>query len=126
VIEQEDRPDRKTYTITAEGRQELRRWLLRPLPPEKARDAHLIHVFFAGQLDDQAIVAMLAREAGASRDLVARYDQVHAASEPYVEMAGSARETFFWMLTLDFGVRMAQARLDWLESVIERKDHPLE
>jgi DNA-binding PadR family transcriptional regulator len=129
VVEQQERPDRKVYSITGEGREELRRWLLKPLPLEKSRHATLIQVFFAGQLDDQTILALLEREADQARELVARYGAVPAASEPYVDMVGSAREAFFWMLTLDFGVQMAQAKLAWLESVIQRikdKEHPSE
>jgi DNA-binding PadR family transcriptional regulator len=129
IVEQEDRPDRKVYSITDEGRTELRDWLAKPLPLEKARHATLIQVFFAGQLDDQAILSILEREASTTRELIARYDQVPAASVPYVDMVGSAREAFFWMLTLDFGVHMAQAQLAWLEGVIQRiknSEHPSE
>ena len=127
VVEQEDRPDRKVYSITDEGRQELRGWLAKPLPLEKARHATLIQVFFAGQLDDQAILSMLEREANATRELIARYSEVPEASAPYVDMVGSAREAFFWLLTLDFGVHITQAKLAWLESVIQRiknQEHP--
>ncbi|HNO95162.1 MAG TPA: PadR family transcriptional regulator, partial [Anaerolineales bacterium] len=32
IIPQEGKPNRKEYQITAEGRSELRRWLITPLP----------------------------------------------------------------------------------------------
>jgi hypothetical protein len=39
----------------------------------------------------------------------------------------SPRETFFWTLILEMDIKMAQAQLEWIESVIQRiknKEHP--
>src|SRR5208283_4665116 len=53
VVEQENRPDRKVYTITKAGREELRHWLTTPLEMDDVRSASLVQVFFSGQLADQ-------------------------------------------------------------------------
>ena len=127
VVPQEDRPARKVYHITEVGRKELRRWLTAPLPFKDSRHAALIQVFFAGQLSDEEILAMLQREAEPLRTALERYDRVPQKSAPFTERIGSPRETFFWMLTLEYGVKMAQASLEWLESVIQRiedRQHP--
>ena len=87
----------------------------------------MIQVFFAGQLSDEEILAMFKREAEPLRALLARYDEVPQDIAPFVETVGSPREAFFWMLTLEYGIRMAQAALEWMESVIQRieqKQHP--
>lgn len=129
VIQQEDRPNRKVYTITETGRAELRRWLTEPLPAHKERHTSLIQVFFSGQLSDAEILAMFEQEAERLRERLARYDQVPQQSAEYVATINSPRETFFWMLTLEFGIKMAQASLEWVESVIQRienKQHPAE
>lgn len=39
-------PHRNLYRVTAAGRRELRRWLLEPLPPPRARDDGLARVAF--------------------------------------------------------------------------------
>jgi PadR family transcriptional regulator, regulatory protein AphA len=127
VVEQDDRPDRKVYHITEAGREELHRWLTTSLPPKPVRSAPLIQVFFAAQLSDEEILAMFERWAERTRALLARYDQVPQESAEYNETAGSPRDTFFWMLTLELGIKSAQAQLEWLESVIRRireKQHP--
>lgn len=127
IVEQQDHPDRKVYHITDSGRQELAHWLSTPLPAQKTRHASLIQVFFAGQLDDEAIIAMLEREADHMRSLLQNYAQVPAQCLPYEEMVNSPREAFFWKLTLEMGNRMAQAQLAWLEDVIQRLqngEHP--
>jgi PadR family transcriptional regulator AphA len=127
LVEQEDRPDRKVYHITPAGREELRRWLTTPLPPHEPRSAPLIQVFFAGQLSDEEILETFRRGAEELRRVLERYGQVPQESRAYVEGASSPRETFFWLLTLECGIKMAQAQLEWLESVIRRienKEHP--
>ena len=127
VVPQKDRPARKVYHITEVGRQELRRWLTAPLPFRDSRHASLIQVFFAGQLSDEEILAMLKREAEPLRAALERYDRVPEMSAPFIETIDSPREAFFWMLTLEYGIRMAQASLEWIESVIQRiedRQHP--
>jgi DNA-binding PadR family transcriptional regulator len=120
IVEQEDRPDRKLYHVTEEGQAELRRWLTTPPPQRDVREASLIQVFFAGQLSDEEILEIFKREAQHLRGMLERYDRVPQESSPYVEMVGSLRETFFWMLTLECGMVSVRAHLGWVESVIER------
>jgi DNA-binding PadR family transcriptional regulator len=127
VVAQEDRPDRKEYSITAAGREELHRWLRTPVPHEGHRMAALIQVFFAGQLPDEEIVPIFERAAAELRDALAQYEAIPGQIDEYIAMVDSPREVFFWMLTLECGVQMAEAQLNWLESVIERlqnKQHP--
>lgn len=126
IVEQQDHPDRKVYHITEAGREELRRWLAVPLP-HTIRLAELIQVFFAGQLSDAEILAMLKRMAEPLRELLERYSHVPQESQVYAETVGSPREVFFWMLTLEFGIINARTQLEWLESAIRRienKQHP--
>jgi PadR family transcriptional regulator AphA len=126
VIEQDDRPDRKVYHITEVGREELRRWLTTPLPFEEVRHTSLIQVFFAAQLSDEEILDIFEREAEQLRERLARYSRIQQESAQYLEI-GSPREVFFWMLTLEFGIKATQSRLEWAESVIQRlknKEHP--
>jgi DNA-binding PadR family transcriptional regulator len=120
VVKQEDRPDRKVYHITEEGKAELGRWLTTPLPQRDVREATLIQVFFAGQLSDGEILEIFEREAEHLRGILERYDQVPEESLPYFEMVGSPREAFFWMLTLECGIVNMRGHLGWVESVIER------
>jgi PadR family transcriptional regulator, regulatory protein AphA len=117
VVEQDEAPDRKVYHLTEAGRAALREWLATPHPPEKARLASLIQVFFAAQLDNAEILALLEAEAQDIKASLAYYDHVPQQSTSYIEM-GSAREIFFWRLTLDYGIKTAQARLAWVEQAI--------
>ncbi len=129
LVQQEDRPNRKVYSITETGQAELQRWLTRPLPPTDERHASLIQVFFSGQLSDDDILAIFEQEAEQTCEMLKRYAQVPQRSAEYVTTVNSPRDTFFWMLTLEYGTKVAQASLEWTESVIQRiknGQHPSE
>ena len=119
-VPQEDRPDRKVYHITEAGRAELIQWLSGPPPMDSPRSAPLIQVFFAGQLSDEEVLAKFEGYAAIMRAFLDQYDQVPDHLGPFQDEIPSPREHFFWLLTLENGVRNMRANLEWAESVIER------
>ena len=119
-VPQDDRPDRKVYSITDAGRAELLRWLAGPPPMGEPRSAPLIQVFFAGQLSDAEVLEKFVGYAAVMRSILNLYDQVPGQLGPFREEITSAREHFFWLLTLENGVANMRANLAWAESVIER------
>jgi PadR family transcriptional regulator, regulatory protein AphA len=120
VIEQSERPDRKVYHITAAGRDELLNWLAGEVPAQTNRTAPLIQVFFAAQLSDEEVLAIFERAAERVRGVLAHYDEVPIQLQALTETVRSPRERFFWDLTLESGTRTMQARLAWIEDVIQR------
>ena len=119
-ISQEDRPDRKVYHITDAGRAELLQWLAGPPPLDEPRSAPLIQVFFAGQLSDEEVLTKFEGFAAIMRAILSQYDQVPGQIGPYQQEIISPREHFFWLLTLDNGIRNMRANLEWAESVIDQ------
>lgn len=120
VIEQQDKPDRKVYHITKAGRAELRRWLSTTLALKEPHQADLIQIFFAAQLNDEEILSLLRQKAEQLRATLEHFGQIPQASAAYAKHVNSPRDVFFWMLTLDYGVKNAQAELEWVQSVIEQ------
>lgn len=120
VIHQKDHPDRKVYSITVTGRDELLRWLTTPLKRAETRSASLIQVFFAGQLNDEQILEMFEREAIYLRSILEPIETMPGFVSPVVSSVGSPRDQYFWMLTMENGVKIAYSQLEWIESVIER------
>lgn len=120
VVEQDDRPDRKVYHITPAGKEALRQWLSIPIPFGSDHLDALIQVFFAAQLDDQSILAAFQQQAQMLRERLTAFEQIPKQSEAYLQMVNSPRDVFFWTLTLDYGVRVNQAKLQWIEAAVER------
>jgi DNA-binding PadR family transcriptional regulator len=119
-VAQEDRPDRKVYHITSAGREELVGWLSGQPPMEGPRSAPLIQVFFAGQLSDEQVLEKFEGYAAIMRAILERYEGVPDQLGPFQEEIPSSREHFFWLLTLENGIRNMRANLEWAESVIAR------
>jgi DNA-binding PadR family transcriptional regulator len=119
---QDDRPDRKVYQITPDGKKELHRWLTNPLPPRAFRSAELIQVFFAGNLSNEEALAIFEREAEKLRQILEQYEQVSKTREShhYLEAISLERKVFFWGLTLENGLWSTRSDLEWVESVIDR------
>lgn len=117
-VPQEDRPDRKVYSITDAGRAELTKWLAEPPQLGSPRSASLIQVFFAGKLPDEEILAKFENFSAQMRAILAQYEQIPVQIEPYQQEIASPREHFFWMLTLESGIRSIRAELEWAENII--------
>lgn len=121
VVEQDDRPDRKVYHITEPGRDELRRWLTTPMQPKDKRIAELVQVFFAGQLDDNEILDIFHRQAEHCNSVLEKLRRVPTQCDAgELTDCPPPRDAFFWMLTLDYGIRMTESCLAWTEDVIAR------
>lgn len=118
TIPQEPRPPRKVYSITEDGRRELLRWLETPQPPPETRLAWLIQVFFAGNLSDEKIIALLEEQLSMQRRRLQRFSQI--PEEHRADMSeDDPRVRFFWLLTVDYGVANVMAQVRWLEQAIE-------
>jgi DNA-binding PadR family transcriptional regulator len=118
VFEQTERPDRKVYHITETGRAELLRWLTGPTPERVSRSAALVQVFFLGQLQDEAILPKFEAVAQSMRTTLADYEQLSKELVNSLPDTCTPREHFFWMQTLDLGLRTTRENLAWAENVI--------
>lgn len=123
LVEQEDKPDRKVYHITDNGRFALHTWLSSTLPPTSEREPQLVRIFFSGFVDDATLLPRLVEsvaqeqaELAATQAILAHAQQQMAAiTEPAEQRIG-----FFQMLTIERAIFHHQAQIEWLESIINR------
>ena len=120
IVVQDDRPNRKVYSITEAGRDELHRWLVTPITHHDQRSAALIQVFFAGQLPNEEILKIFERARQQFEVIQTAYEQVPEQMAPYEAEVSNPREKFFWYLTLELGFMSMRTQLEWIDSVIER------
>ena len=126
LVRQDDRPNRKEYSITDAGREELHDWLSEPRPEPPIRSPLLVQLFFSGGLEDDEIVAVLEAKADELRGVLNVFES-GTVSQPTFATQMPPREQFFWYLTLDFGVESARSSLRWLEGVIDKiRNHTYE
>lgn len=101
---------RKEYTITPEGREELRRWLVETEPDRSARNEALLRVFFLWVLPDDEAAAYLEGEAKTYRTHLDKLDEIDA-NAPW----GRSPAARMFRITLEEGRRWAITMADWAE-----------
>ena len=120
IIEQDDRPDRKVYYITDTGRSALLQWLGGPPPLGSAHSGPMVQVFFMGALSDAEVLRQFEGYANIMRMVLNGFESVPGDVENVYQDVQSPRERFFWLLTLDNGIRNMRANLEWAEAAIEK------
>lgn len=118
-IEQTEHPGKNIFHITDKGRAALREWLCAPFPSQKPHDAPLIKTFFAGMLDDEQILAKFEEAKNIFQMENKRYSHAGEHFHGLVDAVNSPREYYFWMLTVELGVRTMQLQTEWAEKVIQ-------
>jgi hypothetical protein len=73
-----------------------------------------------GELSDEEVLRQFEGYAHVMRLVLGKYDHVPDHVQNVYSDIQSPRERFFWLLTLDNGIRNIRANLEWAESVIER------
>lgn len=114
-IAQTGKPDKNLFTITPEGRCELRRWLAESAPAPDAKSALLMRTFFRGELTP--------------RENLAFFRQLREGCEGFLENAGTPagnvalykaalndpKKALYWQMTVEYGVLYAQMLRTWTE-----------
>jgi DNA-binding PadR family transcriptional regulator len=115
---QADRPNRKVYSITEDGRRELLDWLATPAEPDQVREALLIKVWFGSSLRKDEVISVLEKRASELRERLAAYAAAAGFVREYTARTEMQSEALFWQLTMDAGVKHSQAHLEWIEDTI--------
>ncbi|MEZ4645403.1 MAG: PadR family transcriptional regulator [Chloroflexota bacterium] len=111
VEAQDERPDRKRYAITEEGRQALLDWLRSDQSIPTLRDPLLVQLFFSQEVARVDLLRVVERQLTAHQEQLAVFAQIPI---PPAESRPDDRWLALQHLTLDFGVALEQAYVDWL------------
>jgi len=114
---QRGRPNKRVYSITAEGRRVLLEWLRSPYEPFKIKNAPLLKTRFLGHLGADDARAKFAE----MRDAMVAYLGVLRGYESKIEkMGGAYRDVndMFAYFTLRRGIEFAKSEVDFCEWAI--------
>lgn len=110
-IAQEDAPTKRVYEITPTGLGKLQQWLEDTvMKEERSRNLFLVRIFFGDRSSPEQLAVLL--DEFESRVLLRR-DRLAAIADKGADRPGS----MFHRSTAMFGVRRAQASLDWVAEV---------
>lgn len=118
-IIQSGKPNKKLYSLTAEGNRELSRWLTKTLDESdlETRSSFLMKIFFAAGVPRELAIRNLTEfQALTQAALTALIN--NTAADEYAQYASHNDEVTFWKLTADFGQRYHRMCLEWAEAAI--------
>jgi PadR family transcriptional regulator, regulatory protein AphA len=102
----------KHYEATAEGVAELRRWITEVEPTRSTRNDVLLRTFFVYLVDPAEAEGFLRREADAYRGQL-------EVLERFAKERVTTRSERASALTVDAGIRVLKARIEWAERAAE-------
>ncbi len=114
AVAQRGRPDRRVYTITPRGREELRSWLESEAEVTVRRDPFLLRLMFASELDDASLLDLL------SETRAANMDRLESLRSRIAESPRDTREGAIRRMTLEASAADVRAQVDWLDASMDR------
>ena len=121
-IVQEGRPNKRLYSITAEGRQEFQRWLVDfDCQPQSNHNALIMRIFFGAEIDPEKTVELLRGfRRQCIEDLEALQVQAQLSIDSYGQVfAGGELKKTYWRLTVEGGIAELRALIAWAAQSIE-------
>lgn len=107
-VPQTGKPDRRLYSVTAEGRSELARWLGDASVPLTSNEPLLMKAFFMGLASREEQLEFFR---GVERDAIARLQELE---EEKTEIpAEPVKDSWFWMKTVEYGEHELSWKKEW-------------
>lgn len=114
-VSSDTRPSQRQYTITDDGRQELRDWLTKALPSKPFRYDFLVQLYFSRLVERGQLLELLRERRQRHKDTLQHFEGLCLQEGATPEMK---RQIAFGRFTLDFGRRQEVMQIEWLDSVI--------
>jgi PadR family transcriptional regulator, regulatory protein AphA len=111
------RPDRRVYSITNKGREQLARWLSVPPQPEIPRNEMLLKLFFGAQVPIPILIRNVERMVHENRALLEKFTKVQ---HDEIDKNPQYPDAPFWKMAARFGQIEIAAHLRWAEETLDK------
>ncbi|MBZ9625584.1 PadR family transcriptional regulator [Clostridium sp. FP2] len=120
TVPQHDRPNKRIYTITKEGRENFEKQLKKfPLTLlATLRDEFALRIFFGVNLSNEELIFQLHKYVKERKNEVDSFGSIEECMENYGKRIGVTNENFYWSMILKRGYMLNQAYIKWAEECI--------
>lgn len=120
TVIQEDSPNKKVYSLTEAGRDELRRWLAEPGKQTGTHNPFLAQLHFSDAIPVEAqLKVMEARLVELKTDLAELERRAARLNMPVPLPAAALRRGLIReMFSLEYGIRKIRFEIEWTENII--------
>lgn len=114
---QADKPDKKIYELTAEGRQAMTQWLREPAEVNKYKDALLIKIYGGAHIEAEVLEAEIQRHQQLHQKGLTK---LKAIEEEYLGLNQDQQKAMrLPYLTLKYGISAEENWLQWANQCLE-------
>jgi DNA-binding PadR family transcriptional regulator len=122
LVAQDGRPDKKVYSITDNGRDELRAWLTRPGKPEALRSEFALKLRALHLADRDALLTEVRARRAQHASTLAEYEASEARFYPDPTKLTDT-EIGPW-LALRGGIRVERGGVEWCDEILQALGAP--
>ncbi len=120
LVPQQSKPDKNIYTITAEGRDELLRWLSDGELGLNSRSGILMKVFFLGERSREENIHYFEGLKEYCNLFLRSLDAAQEHIGQYRDLIDERGRSAYWEMTIDFGRRNMRMYMEWAQCCIDR------
>jgi DNA-binding PadR family transcriptional regulator len=122
VVEQQERPDKKVYEITAGGLEALKGWVTAPVEPRVARDELVLKAYSLWLADPADALTLFREQEQRHKEQLLRYEEIEAWMEREwgEELGRTDSPRFASYAALQRGLNYERGYADWCGWVADR------
>jgi DNA-binding PadR family transcriptional regulator len=109
------RPDRRIYSITKKGREQLAKWLCVPPQPEIPRNEMLLKLFFGSHVPIQILIGNVERMVEEHRALLGKFQRTE---KDEIDKNMQYPDAPFWKMAARYGQIEMEAHLKWAQETL--------
>lgn len=118
VVPQIGKPDKKVYSVTMAGREELLRWLGDDDLGLRARTPILMKVFFLGERSPEENIRYFQCVKETFQLFLKSLESVPQLIEAYGHIIEQQEKTLYWQMTVEYGRRSLKMQIEWAQDCI--------
>ena len=115
IVEQKGKPDKKVFSITESGRQELNRWLTDDNTEFAVRSPLLMKIFFRGERSIDENIQYFGKMQEKGKTFISMMQRPPESIINYSEKIDDPLKAVYWKMTLEYGIMYQQMYLNWVE-----------
>lgn len=119
---QSEKPNKRVYTITDDGKEELSKWLSSPetdvADAMRVKSAFLMRVFFAGEMSKEQSLEMLRTYRQKCLESSKELGTAYNAISEYKGIVGDDTKSKYWEISVLYGEAFFDAGLNWADKAI--------
>ncbi|MGX8833022.1 PadR family transcriptional regulator [Amedibacillus sp. YH-ame10] len=122
IVYQSDKPNKKLFHISEEGKVELHRWLADANLEDimKYKNPLLIKIFFSSNIDIDQTMRLLEKYIRNCSDIIDEMNEDINRIPEFEEKIHKDNESFFWGMTMTYGFMYYQNEIKWANWCIDK------